>query len=50
MADEMPGWTPAPDAVCARRHENPVGSGGILCPDCRVAIEAGNRALTEGGQ
>jgi hypothetical protein len=24
-----------------------VGPGGVICPDCRTAIEAANRALTE---
>lgn len=37
---EMQGWQPAPDAQCARCHANPVGPGGIICPDCRTAIEA----------
>jgi len=50
MADDLPRWKPAPDAVCARCHENPVGPGGIICPDCRTAIEAANRATAEEGQ
>jgi hypothetical protein len=47
MADELKSWQPAPGALCARGHETPVGPGGIVCPDCREAVEAANRALTE---
>ena len=49
MAGEPRRWQPAPDARCARCHANPVGPGGILCPDCRTAIEAQNRALAGSG-
>jgi hypothetical protein len=45
MADELPHWRPAADAVCARCGENPVGPGGVICPDCRTAIEAANREV-----
>ena len=41
----MPGWQPKPDAVCARCGEHPPGPGGIICPRCRAAIEAGGRAV-----
>lgn len=44
---EMQGWQPAPDAQCARCHANPVGPGGIICPDCRTVIENRNAALTD---
>jgi hypothetical protein len=44
MADDLPRWQPAPDAVCAPCHARPPGAGGILCPDCRAAIEAQNAA------
>jgi hypothetical protein len=47
MADDLPRWEPAPEAVCARCHVNPPGPGGIICPACRTAIEARNRAATE---
>jgi predicted amidophosphoribosyltransferase len=47
MTDEFPRWRPAEDTLCARCHENAPGSGGILCPDCRAAIEAANRAPAE---
>jgi len=49
MADEMPGWKPAPDALCARCHAQPVGPGGILCAGCRTEIEAANRDLSGEG-
>lgn len=49
MAAELPRWEPAPDAVCARCNENPAGTGGIICTDCRAAIEARNRGLAEPG-
>jgi hypothetical protein len=42
MAEQLPGWEPASDAVCAKCGTNPVGPGGILCPSCRAAIEARN--------
>ena len=48
--DGLPHWRPSPDALCARCRENPAGPGGILCPDCRKAIEAANRTPTEEGQ
>jgi hypothetical protein len=48
MAGELQGWRPAPGAHCARCGVNPVGPGGILCPDCRAAIEAANRAPAPG--
>lgn len=48
MTDEMPAWRPAPGTLCARCHENPVElPGGIICPDCRAAIEAANRTPAE---
>jgi hypothetical protein len=50
VADDLPRWQPAADAVCTRCHENPAGPGGIICPECRADIEAANRAVTEEGQ
>ncbi len=45
MADELPGWRPAADALCAMCHANPPGPGGVICPGCRAAIKARNEAL-----
>jgi hypothetical protein len=45
MADEPRRWQSASDARCAQCHINPVGPGGIICPECRTAVEARNRAL-----
>ena len=47
MADALPHWRPSPDAVCARCQANPAGPGGVVCPDCRSAIETRNRGLAE---
>jgi hypothetical protein len=40
------GWKPEPGALCQRCGEQPVGPGGIICLDCRVAIETANAELT----
>lgn len=36
MTDELPEWR----RLCRKCGENPVGPGGIICPDCKTAIEA----------
>lgn len=36
MSTELPEWR----RMCSKCGENPVGPGGIICPDCRTAIEA----------
>jgi hypothetical protein len=47
VADDLiQGWRPAPGAMCAKCGVSPVGPGGIICPDCRAAIEC--QALTAG--
>jgi hypothetical protein len=33
-------WQPPEGAQCAKCGERPPGSGGILCPPCKTAIEA----------
>ncbi len=33
-------WQPPEDARCAKCGEHPPGPGGILCPQCKTAIEA----------
>jgi hypothetical protein len=49
MADAMQGWRPAPGVLCGRCHAQPVGPGGIICPDSRDDIEAMNRTELEEG-
>jgi hypothetical protein len=29
-----------PEDFCQKCGEKPVGPGGVICPDCKVAIEA----------
>jgi hypothetical protein len=43
----MEGWKPDPEALCQRCGVQPVGPGGIICPDCRAAIERTNTELIE---
>lgn len=45
IVEVMPGWQPAPGALCVLCGTSPVGPGGILCPGCRTAIEAANRRI-----
>jgi len=42
----MEGWKPEPGTLCQLCGVRPVGPGGIICPDCRVAIETANAELT----
>jgi hypothetical protein len=41
----MEGWKPNPDPLCQKCGEQPAGPGGIICPDCKVAIETANVEL-----
>jgi hypothetical protein len=36
MTDELPEWR----QLCRKCGEKPVGPGGVICPECRTAIEA----------
>jgi hypothetical protein len=46
----IPGWQPAPGALCAKCGASPVGPGGIVCPECKAAIEARLRRVAGCGQ
>jgi hypothetical protein len=39
MTEISRSWQPPEDALCAKCGERPPGPGGVLCPDCKQAIE-----------
>jgi hypothetical protein len=39
MTETDRAWQPPEGAICAKCGERPPGPGGILCPQCKQAIE-----------